>query len=151
MALPIIAAAAAVVGAGISMYGSVQQGKAAEEAGRAQRNINERNAIQIENQGKEEEKLLRKNSRRQLGEMRTDYGASGVTLEGSPLDWMVDSAMAAERDALNIKFTAQDRAQSMRLGGQYAFEEGQSKKKAYTWQAIGTGVSAAGSMAGKSG
>lgn len=151
MAVPVIAAAAVVIGAGISMYGSIQQGKAAEEAGRAQKNINEQNAMQIEKQGKDEEKLLRQNSRKQLGDMRTDYGASGVTLEGSPLDWMVDSAMAAERDALNIRYTTQDRATSMRMGGQYALQEGESKKKAYTWQAIGTGVSAAGSMAGKSG
>lgn len=51
----------------------------------------------------EDERRIRVQNKKELGSIRANYGASGITMEGSPLDVMRESAAAAELDALTVR------------------------------------------------
>jgi len=95
--------AVALVGAAISAYGQIQQGRAARAAAEYQSKVAQNNAIAAQRKAAEDERRFRVQTSRQLGTMRAAYGASGVTLEGSPLDVIDDSTFTAELDALTIR------------------------------------------------
>jgi hypothetical protein len=51
----------------------------------------------------EDERRLRVQNKKDIGQMRANYGASGVTIEGSPLDVLREGASIAELDALTVR------------------------------------------------
>jgi hypothetical protein len=97
--LPYFAAAGGVMQA----MGAIQQGNAAEAAGDYNAQIAEQNAILARQQAAEEERRFRVESTKRLGAMRAAYSASGVTLEGSPMDVLEESMRISELDALTIR------------------------------------------------
>jgi hypothetical protein len=92
------------VGTAISAASAIQQGQAAKNAANYNAQMEERNAqISRQNAAIEEEKQRRQGDLR-LGSMRAGYGASGVAIEGSPLDILEQSAAQEELDALTIRY-----------------------------------------------
>lgn len=130
-----------VAGAGIKAYAAIRDGnlKAAAEDANAQ--SAEQNAQLTEMQAAEEERRQRILARKQIGDMRANYAASGVTLEGSPMEVLEESAMQAELDALTIKYMGKTRATQYR--NQAAFSRYASKEYKF-----GGRLSAAGSILG---
>ena len=97
--LPFISAIGTVVG----VIGAIRQGN-------SQANAYQYNAAQATNQATYATQAAAENERRQrilsrqaIGGARAGYGASGVTLEGTPLDVLESSAANAELDALTIR------------------------------------------------
>jgi hypothetical protein len=90
-------------GTGLNIIGKIAEGKAAEQIAEYNAKVYEQNAILSEQQAAANEQRARVVARKAIGEMRAAYGASGVTLEGSPLDVIGESAAAAEMDALMIR------------------------------------------------
>lgn len=125
MAFPIIPVLMGV-GTAVSTYGTIQQGKAAKEQADAQARINFEQAKAVEREGAEREAILRQQSQKVVGSMVANRGASGVTLEGSPMDYIMESVANAERDALSIRFSAQDQARMIRMGGQLRMDAGRA-------------------------
>jgi len=104
MAIPIAwAVAALAVGVGIEAYGQYQTGQ-------SQKEWSEYNAAVARQQGENakaaaeiEERQKRRQKEAFLSQQRARYLASGVTMEGSPLAAMEDTAANFEMDALLIR------------------------------------------------
>jgi hypothetical protein len=111
-ALPYIAA----VGTAVSAVGAVAQGQAAKNASEYNARLAERDALLARKKSEEEERRYRLQSQKQKGAMRAAYARAGVTMEGSPMDVLAESAYTAELDALTIR--AGGRAQSASLESQ---------------------------------
>ena len=99
-AVPFIMAAGAVM----SAVGAIQQGKAAKNAANYNAAIATNDARIAELQAQAEESRHRRMARKAIGGIRAAYGASGVTLEGTPTDVLYESVANAESDALNIRY-----------------------------------------------
>lgn len=98
----IFAAAATAV----SAYSSVQQGRAAKKTAEYNAAVQRNNAIATRQQlyAQEQERLAAQ--RKQLGKMIADYGESGVTLEGSPLDLIGETVKKQRLDIENARYNA---------------------------------------------
>lgn len=108
-ALPWLIAAAGGLQAATQLY----QGNAAAAMG-------EYNATVARQEARYAEATSRDRARRILGAGRAAVGASGVQLEGSPLDVLAQSAAEAEMDALAIRRSGQAQAAAYRYQGRQA-------------------------------
>ena len=106
---------------GIMAVGQIQQGRAEKKAA-------DFNALVSEERGKQQERLIRRNTKRQLGKIRASVAKSGVRMEGSPLEVLAESAANAEVDALNARYNARIQAQVQRDTGKV--RERQARYKA---------------------
>ena len=79
-----------LIGGTIGAIGAYNQGKSAYQSSIYNAQIDEQNAQQVRQQGFEEERRQRVISRKMIGDIRSGYGASGVTLEGSAADVLED-------------------------------------------------------------
>lgn len=79
--------------------------------------LGDRNAEAAILQAAAEEERLRTDRERRISATRAAFGASGVQLQGSPLDVIADQVMTAEEDALLIRFGGELAAQQARLTG----------------------------------
>lgn len=111
--LPYLAAAGGVM----SAVGSIQQGKAAQQAG-------EYNAQSALLEGQSRENAQRAAAERNMGTIRANIGKSGATTAGTPLMVLAESAANAEIDALNTRYTATRQADVYRAGGANARKQG---------------------------
>jgi hypothetical protein len=88
------------------------------QANKASAKYNEQLALQNETASRQgaavEEQRLRMQQRKQLGQMRANYGASGVTVDGSIEDVLADSATNAEWDALLVRHGGETQARGYR-------------------------------------
>lgn len=98
------------VGTAVAAYGAIQQGRAAAEAANFNRENALRNARISREQAARDAEAQGRRSRKIIGAMRAGYGASGITLEGSPLDVLEESAATAELDRQNIIYRGELRA-----------------------------------------
>lgn len=115
-------AAAAVVG-GLSLVGGVlgaagaeQEADARSAAANYNASIANQNADLSLQQATEQERQQREYAYQALGNERASYGASGVSMSGSALDVLQESARNAELDALNIRHAGQVKAWQYRSG-----------------------------------
>jgi len=96
---------AVIAGAGalMSFHGQQQAAKAGKNAAKLNAKESELQAEQARQQAKEDEQAFRLSFRRDQGRNRVAIGASGVKMEGSPLEVLQDNAAMAEQDAINIR------------------------------------------------
>lgn len=106
-----------LVAAGVSAVGAVAGGVSQMNAANAAADYEKKAAA-------ENARRQSVDARRQLGKMRAGYGASGVTMAGSPLDVLEDSAREAELDRLTILQSGKLRAKRYEAQGQEAFIQG---------------------------
>jgi hypothetical protein len=99
-----MAPAVMIIGAVISAVGALSQAQAASSAAKFNAKVAEQNAISSRQQGAAAQEAQRRTSEKQLGSMSAAYSASGVSMEGSPLDVLSESAGVAERDAQTIRY-----------------------------------------------
>ncbi len=90
--------------AGITQAGGIQQQAGAEAAAARA------NARLAQREGAQQASSIRREGRRELGRQRTVAGASGVQLEGSPLDLLVSNAAEIEREAVQAEIAARNTA-----------------------------------------
>ncbi len=100
---PAVIAGIAIAGAAIGAIGAIRQGQAAQAAAEFNAKVAENNASSAKLQAKEEERRHRIVARKRIGATRAAIGASGISLEGSPLDVLEENAANAELDALTIR------------------------------------------------
>jgi hypothetical protein len=142
---------AAVVGVGVLMtyYGQQEQAKAAERAGELNAEDAKKNAYLAEQRAAEDERQFRLSFKRDQARNVAAIGASGIKMEGSPLEVLQDNASMAERDANNIRqggAQARDsylrQAQMYREGGQAARRTGEIMGAATLLKGAGSTYSA---------
>lgn len=95
-ALVIAGIAATVVSTGVAVYSAVQQGNAASDAAKYNKEVADQNAIAATQQAQQDAQLQSARDKQLLGAQAAAYGASGVTSEGSPLDVLGSTASNAE-------------------------------------------------------
>lgn len=145
-------------GAAMSSIGGVMQAGAMWGQGEMDNHMGERNANSAEaaafsalEKGQEDERKYRVMARKVLGDMRTNYAASGVTVEGSPLDAIEESAATAELDAMTIKHNAKvEYINYMNQAQMYRYE-GKMRRRMARAGAIGKLFTTAGQAMGMSG
>lgn len=118
--------------------GEIRAGKVAERVGEYNANIQKRAAAVARDQAAAEMIQQNRASRKALGSMRAAYGAAGVTVEGSPLDVLAESAATAERDRLTIKYRGDLVALGAEAGAELDLFQGREAKRAGYYRAAGT-------------
>ncbi len=136
--LPFIAMAASVGG---TVYSAISQAN----AGKEEKQATEINAARIDTQiGQTAEEARLKveqeqdKQRRLLSSAKARVGASGVTMEGSPLLAMMESQAQGEKDVANIKQNYQWQTDNLNLEKQDILYAGTQRQKAAN---IGAGTS----------
>lgn len=112
MAAAALLAAPVVAGQALNVVGTIQESQSKIAAAEYNAGVASENANQTRIASNEQERQFRVSSRKQLGQMRANYSASGVTLEGSPLDVLEESAMNAELDALQLRHGGEVKARA---------------------------------------
>jgi hypothetical protein len=125
-----IAAGAAVASTAVSAVGAIQQGKAAQASAKFNADMMSRNAQIARQQAAAEEEKHRRLTYMRQGAARAAYGASGVSIEGSPLDILEQSAAQEELDALNIRYRGEIGAQSAEGQADLSLMRGESAMSA---------------------
>lgn len=112
-----VASGVGFIGTGISALGAIQGGNQQARAA-------EFNAQAAQNQAAAQEAQQRRQAARVMGQGRANVAASGIEMDGSPLEVMADSAANAELDALTIRYGGQVRADQERMRGSMARQAG---------------------------
>lgn len=121
-ALPVITTIATAGGVALTAYGMIQEGRAASDAASYNAAVAERDA-QVAEQNRQlairtseiEAADKRRENRRVLASIRANYGASGFSFAGSPLDVLEDTATEQELDAQRIEYDGQVKGRSAAL------------------------------------
>ncbi len=142
-----MAAGAAVAGTALSAVGSLRAGQAQASASEYNAKNAEESAAQTRAQATEEARRVRLQSRKQIGQARANYGASGITTEGSALDVLEESAATAELDAQTIKQGGETKARSFEQFAALERYKGKNAQIAGYLGAASSATSAAGKMA----
>ncbi|MGH7964902.1 MAG: virion core protein, T7 gp14 family, partial [Candidatus Binatia bacterium] len=106
-ALPVILMAASAV---VTAVGYMQSASAESRAAKYNERVAQNNATIARTQGAIAEDQHRRKMVKILGHNRAAYGASGVTMEGSPLDVLSDVASQGELDAQIIRYNTEAKA-----------------------------------------
>jgi hypothetical protein len=151
---------AAIAGGTATAIGQIEQGRAAKAQGKAEEKIAQFNALQKEKEAKsrmeaarlEEEKVSRR-EKIFKAEQRVRFPKGGVTLAGSPLDFLAETAgeFATERaltlrEGLIQSGQLKSQASILRAGGKLSAQLGKSRQKASFLQAGGTILSTASTV-----
>lgn len=112
------------IGSAIAGIGTLAQAGAAQAQGKAEAAAAEFNARSAEQEAASRENLIRQESARRMGMIRSQIGKSGATSAGTPLLVLAESAANAEIDALNAQYTGQRQAALYRAGGANAKAQG---------------------------
>jgi hypothetical protein len=124
-------------------------GASAQSAANEQARIDEQNAQIVRKQFAENERRFRIGTKREIGGMRAAIGASGVTLEGSPLDALGESAANAELDALTIRHGGEMKARGLELEAGFGRRRGRAAFNTGVLSAAGTLLEGAGRVSTK--
>ena len=134
---------ALVVAGSVQAYSSVQEGRAARQAGKDQQAIAERNALLSERQAEAEQQAAayaalqqEREGKALKGKQRAAYAKAGVLSRGTPLSVLVETAENLEANRLNI----------LREG---AISAAQAKGQAGVYRAQGSAAKARGKAAGR--
>jgi hypothetical protein len=139
-------AVVAGLGTAMSVYGAVEQGKAAKKAAAMNAQEAELNAQLTAEKAAEDERQFRLSFRREQGRNQAAIGASGIKAEGSPLEVLQDNAAMAEQDALRIRRGGQiERDAFMRQAGNYR-QAGRAASRAAGIGAAASLLSGAGNV-----
>jgi hypothetical protein len=135
-----------LAGTAFQALGAISQGNAARAAGDYNAALYERNAQIAEQNAKVQEDRQRRLSAMRAGANRAAVGASGVSLEGSPLDILESNAAQEEMDALMIRWNAQNEATGLRASGALQRAQGLNAQR-QGWMSAGSAILLGGARA----
>lgn len=100
-------AAVAAVGTVVSAVGAIQQGQAQASADKYNASVADQNSVAVQQQAQSAALIQQEQAKKSIGAATAGYGASGVTMDGSPMDVLANSASVAERDRQTIMYKGQ--------------------------------------------
>lgn len=126
--------AAMVVASVFSAIGAISSAQHQASADKFNAAVSERNAQAAQQQAQAAAQLQEEQAKKALGATVAGYGASGISMEGTPLDVLSNSAASAERDKQNILYKGKlqaagytDQAQLDRYSATNTLNEGYGK------------------------
>ena len=102
---------AAYAGLAVAAVGAISQGQQAKSAAKYNEKLAENQAVGARQEAAAAADRQQRQSAKTIGSMQATYAASGVGLEGSPLEVLEESARNAELDRLTILWNGEGRAQ----------------------------------------
>lgn len=136
------------VSTGFSVISAIHQANAQADAQDEAARVAERNATLEREKAADDEKQFRVFSRKAMGDMRTGYAASGVSIDGTVGDVLSESASMAEFDALKIRRGGELRAQGYADDASFLKKAAGSTRAGGYLSGIGTGFAGAAKTAG---
>lgn len=129
--MPMVAMGMTAAGGIMSAYSMAGQGDAERLAGEYNARINEWNAEKSKNASIEEEKRFRTAVRKEEASNVANILASGIQLEGSPLEVLRDNARMASEDAMAIRMNGFNQSNQYLMEASYARSTGRSRARGY--------------------
>ena len=141
MAVAAIPAIVMVAAAAVAAAGTAYAAVSASNAAKYNAQVEENQADYARQAAQAQAEAHQRDVSRQLGQIRANYGASGVDIEGSPLDVLGESARMGELDRLTI--LNQGENQAIGLQNSARLDRYQA-----TTKLVGGGLSATGTLLG---
>ena len=134
--MPMVATIAAITAASVSAYSALQQGKAAEQAGKFQAELAAQDVAAIDTESEFEQRDLRVEGRKLRARQLLQFAKGGVVPgTGTPLLVAEDTAAEGEKDIGRQRYGYGLQKRSAYARGSLAKREGKSAKRASRWQA----------------
>lgn len=143
-----ISAVASLASGAVGAIGAINQGKAAQSAADYNAALAERNATIAKNEAVNREASLRNQNARKLATAAAGFGASGLQMEGTPLDVMEETARVGELDALTTRWQGDVRQDEYKSNAQLERMRGAAAKQSSYTGAAGALLSGVSSAAG---
>ncbi len=142
-----IALIAAAAAATVSAAGSLSAASAQSKAARFNAKVADQNAAAARKQAEADAARQQRLIDRQLAKRRTAFGASGTTLEGSPLDLLEDVAAEGQLDVLGIRQQGLAQAREFNISASQSRARGRAARSQGFFQAGSTLLSGVSSFA----
>lgn len=140
-----MAAAAASVGGGIMGFkGNQAAAKSAKQVAEYNAQVRENELVLEQRQKAEEEKSLRQQSERLVGQQRVATAKSGIQMSGSALQAMADTYFQTEQDALKIRYASDIAETRAEADATLERAEGSARASAFKTQAYSSLLSGVG-------
>lgn len=143
-----VAIAAVVVGTVVQTVGAIKKSRAVANQANRNADIADENKQIIFAEGAEIQRQQRVIARKQLGNIRTSFAASGVDITGSALDVLEESAAQAELDALLIGFQTERKARGFEIDAETERRLARNAKSQGNLQAAGILLGGGAKIAG---
>ncbi len=143
--LPTLAIGAAVGGTAMGISGTLQQGRTAEELGKARAEADRANAIAAEETAFERAKLVKQESKRLIKTGQAKSFASGT--KGLPTSVIADIRAEAAKDISFIMKGGRTTGSFLRHRAAFSEASGKAARKQSVWSGISQGISGFGSIA----
>lgn len=137
-----------VISAGLSAVSAISQAGQQKAAAKYNQKVAENQAIGTRQEAAANAEKQRRQAAKTIGSMEATYAASGVSLEGSPLEILEQSARNAELDRLNILWGGETRAQGYENTAKLEKARGSNAMASGLLSAAGAGMSAFGAYKG---
>lgn len=98
------------IGTAVSVVSAIGGAMTQRDSAKYNAKVAENNAIASRQQAAANAEAQQRDARMRIGQMEANYAASGVSLEGSPLEILEQSARNSEMDRLNILYGGELRA-----------------------------------------
>lgn len=134
------------VGTGMSVYSTLQEGKAADKASKIEQQQLNAQAEATRKAGQHESMMKRKEGSRLLASQIAQASASGGTFSGSNLLLMANTASEIEKDASMIEYNYGVNARQYESQGRMVRWQGKQAKRASRIRAAAQAFSGASSM-----
>jgi hypothetical protein len=131
-------AIAGLIGGGISIAGDLEQGKIDAATAETNRRIAAAQANDALLRGSIEETRYRREIAQIVGAQKAAFGQRNVTVSGTPLDLLSDTAQLGEEDALTIRNNAAREAWGYRSQANEASRWGANQQRNAYGRAAGT-------------
>lgn len=130
----------AIASAGLNILSDIQQGKAEEEAAKYNAGMLRKQAFYRKQKAEMDAKQIKSEGVSQLANMRVNYAASGVAMEGSALDVLADSARKIKRDELTARYQGMVDASVMEAEASQQLRAGEAARSSSYFNALGSGL-----------
>lgn len=137
IAMAAVSSGVSSAGTGLSAYGTVKQG--ADDFRAAQKKANR---VLIDSKFKIQD--IERNRIRVISSQRASYAASGVKLEGSPLEVLAETNYYAGVDKARTEYEARTSAEEIRLGGRQALDKARLDTIGVITGGVGKAIGAGG-------
>jgi len=133
-----IAVVATVAGTTVSVIGQRNAATAAENIGKYNAKLQRDQAGQTNLANAENSRRKTRENARVLGAQRAALAQSGLSMEGTPLAVLGETAMTLQRDILDMGYNAATKARALQAGANLSLYEGKSQASALRTSAVAT-------------
>jgi hypothetical protein len=131
----------------VGIASSIGQAQQAKSAANYNAKVAENQAISARQEAAANADMQRRRSAKTLGSMQANYAASGVTLEGSPLEILEQSARESELDRQTILWSGESRAAGYEATADLERTRGKNAMASGMLSAAGTAIKGGASLA----